>query len=77
MYILPDANHFALCPSEMRIFSNLKGIWGNPNDHHPRQMQDGRHHDPHIEGKLVGAALLEELPLEEHAGPLAELNDGA
>jgi hypothetical protein len=35
--------------------------------HHPRQMPHGRHHDPHIEGKLVGAALLEELPFEEHA----------
>ena len=36
-----------------------------------------RHHDPHIEGELVGAALLEEVPLEEHAGSLAELNNGA
>ena len=53
-------------------------MMGFHSDHnHPRQMPDGRHHDPHIEGKLVGAALLEELPLEEHAGPLAELNDGA
>ncbi len=40
-------------------------------------MPDGRHHDPHIEGKLVGAALLEEVPFEEHAGPFTELNDGA
>lgn len=40
-------------------------------------MPDRRHHDPHIEGKLVGAALLEELAFEEHAGPLAELNDRA
>ncbi len=48
-----------------------------PDRHHPRQMPYGRHHDPHIEGKLVGAGLLEELTLEEHAGPLAELNNGA
>lgn len=40
-------------------------------------MPDRRHHDPHVERKLVGAALLEEVPLEEHAGPLAELNDRA
>ena len=40
-------------------------------------MPNGRHHDPHIEGKLVGAALLEEVPFKKHAGPLAELNDGA
>lgn len=77
MYILPYANHFAFCPSGMRIFSNLTGIWGNPDHHHPRQMPDGCHHDAHVEGKLVGAALLEEIPLKEHAGPLAELNDGA
>ena len=44
---------------------------------HPRQMPDCRHHDPEVEGKLVGATLLEELPLKEHAGPLAELNDRA
>jgi transposase len=44
------------------------------NDHHPRQMPDGRHHDPHIEGKLVGAGLCEEVALKEHAGPFAELN---
>ena len=49
----------------------------HPDQHHPRQMPDGRHHDPHIEGKLVGTALLEELPLKEHAGPFAELNDRA
>lgn len=30
-------------------------------------MPHRRHHDPHIEGKLVSAALSEELPLEEHA----------
>ncbi len=47
-------------------------------DHnHPSQMPDRRHHYPHIEGKLIGTALLEELPVEEHAGPLAELNDRA
>ena len=47
-------------------------------DHdHPRQMPDSRHHDAEVEGELVGAALLEEIPLEEHAGSLAELNDGA
>ena len=40
-------------------------------------MPDRGHHDPHIEGKLIRAALLEELPLEEHARPLSELNDGA
>jgi hypothetical protein len=40
-------------------------------------MPDRGHHDPHIEGKLVGTALLEELPLQEHAGSLAELNDRA
>ena len=45
--------------------------------HHPRQMPDGSHHDAEVKGKLVGAALLEELPLEEHAGPFAELNDRA
>jgi hypothetical protein len=77
MYILPYANHFALCPSGKRIFSHLKGIWGNPNDHHPHQMPDGCHHDPHIERKLVGAALLEKIPLAEHAGTLEVLNDGA
>lgn len=52
-------------------------VFHSPDHDHPRQMPDGRHHDPHIEGKLVGAALLEELSFEEHAGPLAELNDGA
>ena len=31
-------------------------------------MPDVRHHDAHIEGKLICAALLEELPFEEHAG---------
>lgn len=47
-------------------------------DHdHSRQMPDGGHQYPRIECELVGAALLEELPLEEHAGSLAELNDGA
>lgn len=51
---------------------------GFHSDHrHPRQMPDRRHHDPHIEGKLVGAALLEKVAFEEHAGPLTELNDGA
>jgi hypothetical protein len=37
-------------------------------------MPDGRHHDPEVKGKLVGAALIEEFPLKEHAGPFAELN---
>ena len=47
-------------------------------DHnHPSQMPDRRHHDPHIEGELIRTALLEKLSLEEHAGPLAELNNGA
>lgn len=77
MYILPYANYFAHCPSGKRIFSHLKGIWGNPNDHRPRHMPDRRHHDPHVEGKLIRTGLLEELPLEEHAGSLAELNNGA
>ena len=36
-------------------------------------MPDGCHHDPHIEGKLVGAGLCEEVALKEHAGPFAEL----
>ena len=45
--------------------------------HHPRQMPDRRHHDPHVEGKLIRTGLLEELPVEEHAGSLAELNDRA
>jgi hypothetical protein len=40
-------------------------------------MPDRGHHDPHIEGKLIRAALLKEFPLEEHAGPFAELNDRA
>lgn len=40
-------------------------------------MPHRRHHDPHVKGELVGTALLKELALEEHAGPLAELNDGA
>ena len=40
-------------------------------------MPDGRHHDPHIEGKLVGAGLCEEVTLKEHAGPFAELNNRA
>ena len=50
-------------------------VFLSPHDHHPHQMPDGCHHDPHIEGKLVGAALLEEFSLEEHAGSFAELND--
>ena len=49
----------------------------HPNHDHPRQMPDGRHHDPHVKGELVGTALLKELALEEHAGPLAELHNGA
>lgn len=40
-------------------------------------MPNSRHHDAEVEGELIGAALLEEFPLQEHAGPLAELNDGA
>ena len=40
-------------------------------------MRHCRHHDPHIKRKLVGAALLEEVALEEHAGSFAELDDGA
>jgi hypothetical protein len=38
-------------------------------------MPDGRHHDPHIEGELIRAGLCEEVPLKEHAGPFAELNN--
>ena len=38
-------------------------------------MPDGRHHDPHIEGELVGAGLCEEVALKEHAGPFAELDN--
>ena len=38
-------------------------------------MSDGRHHDAHIAGKLVGTALLTELPLEEHTESFVELND--
>lgn len=49
----------------------------NPNHHRPRQMPHSRHHDPHIKRKLISTALREEVPFEEHAGPLAELNDGA
>jgi hypothetical protein len=40
-------------------------------------MPDGRHHDPHIEGKLIRAGLSEEVALKEHAGPFAELNNRA
>lgn len=40
-------------------------------------MPHGRHHNPHVEGKLVSATLLEEPPHEEHAGRPAELHDGA
>lgn len=47
------------------------------HQHPSRQMPDGGHHDPHVERELVGTALLEKLPVEEHAGPLAELKDGA
>jgi hypothetical protein len=38
-------------------------------------MPNSRHHDPHIEGKLIGG-LREEITLKEHAGLLAELHDG-
>jgi hypothetical protein len=37
-------------------------------------MPNGRHRDPHIEGKLVGTALLEELPLKEHTGSSEKLS---
>jgi hypothetical protein len=40
-------------------------------------MPDRRHHDPHVKRKLVGAALLKELALEEHAGSFAKLDNGA
>ena len=40
-------------------------------------MPDSRHHDPHIEGKLIDAGLREEFALKEHAGSLAKLNDRA
>jgi len=40
-------------------------------------MPDRRHHDSDVEGELIRTGLLEELPVEEHAGPLAELNDRA
>ena len=40
-------------------------------------MPDGRRHDTHIEVKLIRAGLCEEVALKEHAGPFAELNDGA
>ena len=40
-------------------------------------MPHRRHRDPHIKSKLVGAALLEKVSLQEHAGSLAELNDRA
>jgi hypothetical protein len=40
-------------------------------------MPDGCHHDPHIEGKLIGAGLCKEIALEEHAGSLAELDNRA
>jgi len=40
-------------------------------------MPDSRHHDPHIEGELVGEGLCEEVALKEHVGPFAELNNWA
>jgi hypothetical protein len=40
-------------------------------------MPDGRQHYAHIEGKLVGAALLEEVPLEEHAGSSDKLRQSS
>ena len=40
-------------------------------------MPDGRHHDPHIEGKLIRAGLCEEVALKEHAGSFAELDNRA
>ena len=40
-------------------------------------MPDSRHYYTEVKRKLIGAALLEELALEEHARSLAELNDGA
>ena len=51
-------------------------IWSFDFCHnHPRQMLDRRHHDPYVKGELFGAELRDELALEEHAGPFAELND--
>ncbi len=38
-------------------------------------MPDGRHHDPHIEVKLIRAGLCKKVALKEHAGPFAELNN--
>jgi hypothetical protein len=55
--------------SEKMSFFVIFGL--HPNYHHPRQMPNGRHHDAEVKRKLIGAALLEELPFEEHAGPLA------
>ena len=72
-YILPCTNQFALCPSGKLISSRLKGLWGNPNHHHPRQMPNGSHHDAEVEGKLVGTALLEEYLTEKTVEHFASL----
>ena len=40
-------------------------------------MPHGRHQHPHIKRKLIRTTLLEEVPLEEHARSLAELDDRA
>ena len=39
-------------------------------------MPHRRSHGPRVESKLVGTALCEEVPFEEHAIPFAELKDG-
>ena len=57
--------------------SHISEILDNAYHDHPCQMPDGPRHDRHVKSKLVGAALHKELPLKEHAGPLAELNNGA
>ncbi|MEI6799929.1 MAG: hypothetical protein WCO04_12045 [Pseudomonadota bacterium] len=38
-------------------------------------MPDGRHHDPHIEGELVGAGLCKKVTLKELTGPFEELDN--
>ena len=58
-------------------FSITSIRWLDLAHHHPRQIPDRRHHDPHVKGELVGTALLKELALEEHAGPLTKLHNGA
>ena len=62
-------------------FGVASSAWKRPrvatHHHHPRQMPHSRHYDPHVEGKLLGTALIKELPLKEHARPFTELNDRA